>query len=510
MNLERNYITILLFFIAIAFFIPLGFAPLFDLDEGAFSEATREMLVSGDYITTYLNGNLRFDKPILIYWLQLISVKSFGLNEIALRLPSAIASSVWAFSIYFFTKRVIDTKIAFFATIFMVSSLQINIIAKASIADALLNMFIALSMFMLYYYFKYRDKKYIYLTFLFVALGTLTKGPVAIMIPLIVTLIFFTIKGEFKEWLRVIFNPIGILIFIAVALPWYVAEYMAQGEAFIDGFFLKHNLSRFSSPMEHHSGNILYFIPVLIIGVMPFTYFILKAIKSFKNYFRDDLKLYLAIWFAFVFIFFSLSGTKLPHYIIYGYTPIFILGALYIREDFNKKYLIYPLLALLTLLLFLPDIATIFKSDIRDKLAVILIDNAYDSFDIIYRLSIIALIIFSIFLLIKSIKRDYIILGVGFNMVVLVNFIAIPTYGKLMQEPIKEAGLLAKERGYRDIISYKTNNPSFNVYYEGLTLQREPKEGDIVFTKVTKLKDFKKYKILYIKNGFALVKILLC
>ncbi len=92
-------------------------------------------------------------------------------------------------------------------------------------------------------------------------------------------------------------------------------------------------------------------------------------------------------------------------------------------------------------------------------------------------------------------------------MIVLVNFIAIPTYGKLMQEPIKEAGLLAKEGGYRDIITYKINNPSFNVYYEGLTLKRKPKEGDIVFTKVTKLKDFKKYKSLYIKNGFSLIQI---
>ncbi len=507
MNLEKNYITILISFIAIAFFIPLGFAPLFDLDEGAFSEATREMLVGGDYITTYLNGNLRFDKPILIYWLQLLSVKSFGLNEIALRLPSAIASSFWAFSIYFFTKRLIDSKIAFFATIFMVSSLQINMIAKASIADALLNMFIALSMFTLYYYFKYRDKKYIYLAFLFVALGTLTKGPVAIMIPFIVTLIFFSLKGEFKEWVRVIFNPIGILIFIVVALPWYIAEYMAQGQAFIDGFFLKHNLSRFSSPMEHHSGNILYFIPVLLIGVMPFTYFILKSIKNFKNYFRDNLKAYLFIWFAFVFIFFSLSGTKLPHYIIYGYTPIFILGALYIREDFNKKYLIYPLLTLLTLLLFLPDIATLFESDIRDKLAVVLIENAYNSFDTTYRLSILSLMILSIFILIKSIKREYLLLEVGFMMVVLVNFIAIPTYGRLMQKPIKEAGLLAKKRGYKDIVTYKINNPSFNIYYEGLTIKREVKSGDIIFTKVTKLKDFKDYKTIYIKNGFALVKI---
>jgi len=504
-NIEKNGVPILLFFIILAFFIPLPLAPLFDLDEGAFSEATREMLVGHDYITTYLNGELRFDKPILIYWFQLLSVKIFGLNEFALRLPSAVSGAFWAGAIYIFTKRVWDSKIAFWATIFMISSLQINMIAKASIADSLLNLFITLSMFGIYLFFQTREKRYIYWTFLFVALGTLTKGPVAIMIPLIVSLILFAIRREFRLWLRMVFNPIGILIFVVVALPWYIAEYMAQGDAFIDGFFLKHNLSRFSSAMEHHKGSIFYFIPVLIVGVMPFTYFAIKAIGKFKSYLKDDLKLYLFIWFAFVFVFFSLSGTKLPHYIIYGYTPLFILSALYI-DNFSKKWLLYPLIGFLTLLLFLPDIATLFRDDIRDKLAVVLIDNAYATFDIWYRIYLLALIAFLIFMLIRSIKKESLLLGIALVMVIVVNYIVIPTYGKLMQQPIKEAGLLAKNRRYKDIIMYKVNTPSFNVYYEGLVLKEKPKVGDIVFTKVTKLKDFKAYQRLYRKNGFALIK----
>ena len=286
-DIEKKAIPILLFFILIAFFIPLSLAPLFDLDEGAFSEATREMLVGKDYITTYLNGELRFDKPILIYWFQLLSVKTFGLNEFALRFPSAIAGACWAGGIYLFSKKLFNTKIAFFATLFMISSLQINMIAKASIADSLLNLCIALSMFGIYLFFHNRENRYIYWTFLFIALGTLTKGPIAIMIPLIVSLILFITKKEFKLWLKMVFNPIGILIFLVVALPWYIAEYIAQGELFIDGFFFKHNLSRFSSPMEAHSGSIFYFIPVLIVGMMPFTYFVIKAISRVKSYIKD-------------------------------------------------------------------------------------------------------------------------------------------------------------------------------------------------------------------------------
>ncbi|HHH19737.1 MAG TPA: glycosyltransferase family 39 protein [Campylobacterales bacterium] len=507
MTLQRYIVPLLLLFIAVSFFLPLSLAPLFDLDEGAFSEATREMWVGGDYITTYLNGELRFDKPILIYWLQLISVKLFGLNEFALRLPSAIAGALWAGTIYWFVKKMWNVQTAFFATLFMVVSLQINMIAKAAIADALLNLFITLTMFLLYLYYHHRTKGYLYLAFLSVALGVLTKGPVAIMIPVIVSLLFFTIRGQFVTWLKMVFNPVGIGIFVVVALPWYVAEYMAQGQAFIDGFFLKHNVSRFSSAMETHSGSIFYFVPVLILGFLPFTYFAIKAIAGMRDYFQDDLKLYLFIWFAFVFIFFSFSGTKLPHYVIYGYTPLFILAALHVQRGVSKGWLIYPILILSIVLLFFPDIATLLKESINDKLAVVLIENAYSTFDTLYRLMMLGVILFLLFLLFRVQRNEAILLGVAASMVVIVNYIVIPTYGKLMQQPIKEAALLAKTDGYQDIIMYKVNTPSFNVYYEGLVRKTVPQKGDIVFTKVPRLKDFEAYETLYQTNGFALIKV---
>ncbi len=148
--MRRVYTLFLLLTAILSLILPLDIAPLFDLDEGAFSEATREMLVGGDYITTYLNGELRFDKPILIYWLQLISIKFFGIDEFAFRLPSALASLIWSFSIFWFTNRFFGLRRAFFASFFMLTILQINIISKASIADALLNMFISLSMFSIY------------------------------------------------------------------------------------------------------------------------------------------------------------------------------------------------------------------------------------------------------------------------------------------------------------------------------------------------------------------------
>ncbi len=98
-----------------SFFLGLGSAPLFDVDEGAFSEATREMMISKNYLTTYLNGSPRFDKPILIYWAQLVCVKLFGINEFAFRLPSALAGTAWATSIFLFVRKLVKMSICLVA-----------------------------------------------------------------------------------------------------------------------------------------------------------------------------------------------------------------------------------------------------------------------------------------------------------------------------------------------------------------------------------------------------------
>jgi len=505
----NSRVYILFFLIFIAFFLPLGFVPLFDLDEGAFSEATREMLHSGDYITTYLNAHLRFDKPILIYWLQLLSVKLFGINEFAFRFPSAVAGTIWVSITYLFTKKFFDENKAFYTALFMIASIQIGIIAKAAIADALLNLFIAATMFSIYKFYQTNEKRHIYLTFAFMALGTLTKGPVAVMIPFVVSFLFFTMKGKFSLWLKTIFNPVGIVIFMSIAAPWYIAEYKAQGQAFIDGFFIKHNLTRFNSALESHKGSYFYYVPVLLFGFMPFTYFALKAIGKVKQYFKTDLQLFLFIWLAFVFIFFSFSVTKLPHYVIYGYTPLFILSSFVVDDKAKRGFLLYPLIFLLAFFLFLPELALWQAGKISDPFALALVQNVYDGFGMSYHIWLVCAIIISIILYLKKIEQDKFIIGIALVMILTINYVIVPAYGQLAQQPIKEAALLAKEKGYKNIIMYKITNPTFNVYYQGLVRKDNSlKSGDIVFTNVVNIDRLKQDKeILYKRNGFGLIKI---
>jgi 4-amino-4-deoxy-L-arabinose transferase-like glycosyltransferase len=126
-----------------AFFYNIHAFPLFDLDEGAFSQATREMFLRGDFLTTFLNGQPRYDKPILIYWLQALSVSTFGINEFAFRLPSAIAASLWSLLTVAFTQRISTPGKGYIAGVLMAGAAGVGIIGKAATADALLNLCLA-------------------------------------------------------------------------------------------------------------------------------------------------------------------------------------------------------------------------------------------------------------------------------------------------------------------------------------------------------------------------------
>jgi 4-amino-4-deoxy-L-arabinose transferase-like glycosyltransferase len=138
--------------IGLSFFALLGSVPLFDLDEGAFSEATRELLENGNLLVTFLDGEPRYDKPILIYWLQALNVTLLGASELAFRLPSALAASAWAVALHRFVREQLDRPTASVAMLVMVNTLVVSIIAKAAIADALLNLWLALTFFDIYRY----------------------------------------------------------------------------------------------------------------------------------------------------------------------------------------------------------------------------------------------------------------------------------------------------------------------------------------------------------------------
>lgn len=497
----------LLVAVAVGFFYNLHAIPLFDLDEGAFSEATREMLLRGDFISPYLNGVPRFDKPVLIHWLQAASVSLFGLTEFALRLPSALAASLWVAAVYAFLRILKEERTALFAAIAMATSLEIPIIAKAATADAVLNLFITAAMLTAYLFHHTRRRRWLYASFLLMGLGFLTKGPVAVLIPAATTLMFYISKGDFRAWLRNAFNPVGIVIFLAVALPWYIAQYLHQGDAFIAGFFLKHNIDRFQGAMEGHSGNVFYYLPVVLLGVLPYTAVLLNSLSRVKGLWRDDLGRYALLWFSFVFIFFSFSGTKLPHYIVYGYGGLFILMALSSERLPGRGWLLFPPLLLFLGLMSLPELIGYALPYIRDAYVRDMLAHYPDYFTPGYRWYFLGSAAVTVYFMIDArLPKLSKLFASGLLTVLGLSAYVMPVVGALQQAPVKEAALFAKRHDY-SVVMWRLNTPSFDVYTERLVERRDPRPGDVVLTKSIFLSHLGKVEVLYQKNGIALVRL---
>ncbi len=499
---------LLLLTVWLSFFYKLGEAPLFDRDEGAFSEATREMLERNDYISTYLNDEPRYDKPILIYWFQAVSVMVFGVNEFAFRFPSAVFAAFWVLSVYIFTGQFHDKKTAWASAFITATSFWVVVIGRAAIADALLNLFIALSIFDIYRYYRLNKSKYIYRTHWWIGLSVLTKGPIGVIIPVVVSFLFFIIKKDFRRWIVAVLNPIGLLILILLVLPWYGAQYMKEGQAFIDGFFFKHNVNRFLSPMEGHGGALFYYIPVVLLIVLPFSSLTVRIFGRIRNALSDDFDLLLWIWFLFVFVFFSISGTKLPHYVLHGSTALFILLAKYRHLLKSRLLTLLPALILFILLFFLPDIIHITIPRLNDDFVKAILQDSDHLFGLKYRFwmgGALAGILALMFL--RSLSNWKSLIVAGLIQVWIMTHLLIPTVGHAQQDAVKEAALLFKDSS-EPIVMWGLDNPSFSVYLQKATPWRAPETGELVVTKVTRLNKLKQeYRVLYQKGGIVVAKI---
>ncbi|MEW6334978.1 MAG: glycosyltransferase family 39 protein, partial [Thermodesulfobacteriota bacterium] len=333
-------VALLMGIACLSLFPLLGSAPLFDEDEGFYAEASREMLENGDYLTAHINGKPQYDKPILIYWLQTLSFRLFGLNEFAARFPSALATLLWMLSIFRFARRHLGDRGGLLSALFFISAVQITITGKAAIVDSALNLFLTQCLFHLFDYTQNRKNRDLYAAALYAGLGFLAKGPVAVVVPFGVSLLYCLMQKQLRLWLRMAFNPAAILLFSLIALPWYVLEYLNQGKAFIEDFFFKHNLERYSRAFEDHSGSIFYYIPVIIIGTLPHSGLLVPLIRRAGSLWKREVYRFCFVWIAFVLILFSFGGTKLPHYILSAFAPLFILyGAVYERLERFRSYL---------------------------------------------------------------------------------------------------------------------------------------------------------------------------
>jgi hypothetical protein len=493
--------------VVLAFFYNIGAVPLFDLDEGAFSQATREMFLRNDFLTTYLNGEPRYDKPILIYWLQALSIKLFGTTEIAFRLPSAIAATLWSLSITAFTWTISTPRNAFIAGILMTGTVGVGVIGKAATADALLNLCLSSTMFTLYLYLVKTELRYLLAAAFFAGLGFITKGPVALVIPAVVSLLFSLWSGRFEQWLRMAINPSAWLIFLAVGLPWYIVHYLREGAAFLDNFIGTHNIGRFSGEMEGHGGAWWYYLPVILLIAFPFGFLILQPLYRLKTAIESDIGRFLLSWFFFVFVFFSFSATKLPHYMLYGLTPLIVLTALHLPDKPYLKSVFIPLFLFIIALIALPSLIEFLLLEIKDSQVRIALIDTFSNLNSSYFLVLGLILSCSIWLFLnKHWPHQGRLLSAGLVSTFVISELLLPLVAEIQQEPIKQAGTIAANYNEPAVI-WRLNTPSFSIYSNKITPRRKPVTGELVLTKSHYLDELPDREILFEKNGIALALI---
>lgn len=491
--------------VLLAFFWQLGTPALFDLDEGAFSAATWEMLQRGDFITTYLNGEPRFDKPILIYWLQALSVSLFGLQEWTLRLPSALAASAWVVATYYFAKARMPQPQAALAAVMLACSAMVVIIGRAATADAVLNLLITLALFDIWRYWEHATRLRLFRVFFWLGLGFLCKGPIAVAIPLVVSAALYLSHGQWRTWLQTVFNPSGLVVFLAVAAPWYVLAYLDQGQVFIDGFFLKHNVSRFTDTMEGHGGHIWYYLAAVPLIILPFSGLL---VQLRWQWLQMPFERFLLFWFGFVFVFFSFSSTQLPHYLLYGITPLLLLLAKHVGANPNRWLALVPAIAVAVVLIFLPELlAQAVAAHPHPYFQGLLTQfhkatgSYYRWAAVIYALALLALLLW------RNVPNYWRLVGTAVMQTLFLVSVLLPALAYTQQGAVKALARFANHHLQgSSVVMDGVNMPSFTVYRQAITPKRAPQVGEYVFSKEGQLQPAEAYTVVYRQGGLLLAR----
>jgi 4-amino-4-deoxy-L-arabinose transferase-like glycosyltransferase len=334
----------LLFFTGVAFFWHSGSIGLVDETEPLFAEASRQMTVTGNWITPYFNGETRFDKPALVYWLQALGFLTIGVNEWAVRLPSALAAMgmvcLGFYTLYWYQRQ--EERLqegsrsakpwltAGLGAAIMALTPQTIAWARTGVSDMLLVGCMASATLCFYLgYAQLRQPKvqqrWYLACYILIGLAVLTKGPVGIVLPGLTIGSFLLYLGNFWQVWREMRALRGLLIVALLSVPWYILVSLQNPQTFIASFFGYHNVERFTSVVNRHSAPWYFYFLVVLVGFAPWSIFLPVSIARLRFWRRSwwrsqerssQLGLFALFWFASVFIFFTIAVTKLPSYVL--------------------------------------------------------------------------------------------------------------------------------------------------------------------------------------------------
>jgi 4-amino-4-deoxy-L-arabinose transferase-like glycosyltransferase len=337
----RTDALLLVAFCGFFFFYGLGASGLLGADEPRYAQVAREMLERSDWVTPTLQGKPWLEKPVLYYWQAMLSFRASGITDQAARLPGAFDAAMLIAAIYFFLRR-FRSGSELDGALITASCAAVIIFAHAAATDMPLAACFAIALLGWYAWYESRQHIYFAVFYIFLALGTLAKGPVAPALSAVIIFLFVAVKRDWRAIPRTLWIP-GIALYLAAMLPWYIAVQL-RNPGFFRFFILEHNLARFSQDVYHHHQPFWFYLPVFLLAMMPWTLALIVAVaerarliwsegkQAFSSP-EDSWPLFLLIWMFVPILFFSASQSKLPGYIL----PAVPAGALLVAEHLAAR-----------------------------------------------------------------------------------------------------------------------------------------------------------------------------
>jgi 4-amino-4-deoxy-L-arabinose transferase-like glycosyltransferase len=312
-------IALVAIFVAI-WFATLGYRSLIQPDEGRYAEIPREMVQTGDWLTPRLNALKYFEKPPLQYWATAATFAVFGLHEWAARLWPGLTGFLGVLLVYFAGRRLFGARAALLAAAVLGSSfldMGLSFFLEVALVGFLLAQRAPPG--------SREERNWMIAAWIAMALAMLSKGLIGLVLPAATLVVYSALQRDLEPWRRLHFG-VGILVFLLVGAPWFIAVSVANPE-FPRFFFIHEHFERFLTKEHGRYQPPWYFGPILLLGLLPWTTIALHSLARAWNVSRSRIwneRRFLLLWVCVIFLFFSASSSKLPSYIL----PVFPAVAL--------------------------------------------------------------------------------------------------------------------------------------------------------------------------------------
>ena len=335
--LNRSTILLLVLALAVIWFVPLGWRHLLPSDEGRYAEMAREMFLTGDWITPRYNGYKYFEKPPLQTWMNALTFAWFGIGEWQARLYTALTGFAGVLLIGFTGARVFNAATGVFAAIVLATSPYWNLMGHFNTLDMGLSFWMELTLCALLLAQRPnlpagQVRLWMWLCWASMALAVLSKGLIGVILPGAVLVLYTLIARDWAVWKRLHLIG-GVILFFAIATPWFVLVQQRNPE-FLNFFFIVQQFKRYLTPEQNRPGAFYYFVPVILVGFLPWLSVSVQSIRHALRLPRQPNGFspvtMMLVWTVFIFLFFSASHSKLLSYTLPIAPALALLIGLYL------------------------------------------------------------------------------------------------------------------------------------------------------------------------------------